>query len=178
MKLPAPVDGISDLSEILAPAMKPGEALVWCGQPHRLRARLHTHVAVIMGGLGLGGFTAARLLGDAELPARSALLATLAFMIAGMVLAALVFRALLAWRRRRTVYGLTPDAAIIASGSPFGRTVLVDLRGVPTIDLALGPHDLGTITFGRGEGAPAFHDVRHARHVFDLARSGRPEGTP
>jgi hypothetical protein len=84
--------------------------------------------------------------------------------------------AMLAAVRRRTVYGLTADAAIIHQGLPTARTVLIDLTALAHVDLTLGRQDIGTITFGRGPDAPAFRAVRHARHVFDLVR--RKEQTP
>jgi hypothetical protein len=177
MKLMGPIAGSADLEEILAPALRPGERLAWCGQPHRLKARLHTHFAALLAGFGAGGFVAARLLGPSELPARDLLGWTAVLMLAGMGVAHLALRGALALRRRTTVYGLTADAAIIRQGFP-ARTVVVDLATVP--HLALGKRDMGTITFGRGPEAPAFLNVRHARHVFDLARAGRrpPEEDP
>jgi hypothetical protein len=175
MKLMGPIEGSADLEEILAPALRPGERLAWVGQPAKVTAALHTHLAVLLGGFGAGGFLAARVLADMELTSRGFLLATALFMLAGMAVAAAALRGILALQRRATVYGLTRDAAFLRQGFPRARTVVLDLAALPHVDLALGNHDMGTITFGRGPDAPAFRHVRHARHVFDLARKGRLE---
>lgn len=173
MKLTGPIEGSADLEEILSPALRPGERLAWVGQPARVTAALHTHLAALLGGLGAGGFLAARVLGELELSGRGFLLLTALLMLAGMAVAYAALRGVLALRRRATIYGLTGDAAFIREGFPRARTVVLDLAALPHLDLALGRHDMGTITFGRGLDAPAFRHVRHARHVFDLARRGR-----
>lgn len=159
-----------------------GEQLLWSGRPRRgLRLRkvdalLIPFSLIWCGVLGLAGADAA------EAGAGWYLLAFTPLVLIGLYL--LVGHVVLdAWRRERTVYGLTDCRALIAGGLLRRRVTSFPLATVPFVHLRAGPDGRGTISFGAAEGwsiggkdvASAFVMVDDARRVHALIHQIRAD---
>ena len=170
------------LAGAVAPALLPGEQVLWCGRPVRLLVPWQAHLCVLSCAMLPAVIVLIQVLDylcqvDLE-PAWWALAAAAASFSAVMVTLYGSFLGLQWLRQGHTVYALTARAAIIKHGVLFPRTLVLDLPALQHLELTLGRQDLGTVTFGRASGVqrpeiPAFRHVRHARHVFELASRGR-----
>jgi len=96
-----------------------------------------------------------------------------------------------AWRRKRTVYGITNERVIIRSGGIRSRLKSLNLRTLSDITLnekhngegtvMLGPQSMwdswyrGFMWPGMPGSAPAFEGVKDAKGVFDLLRQAQKD---
>jgi hypothetical protein len=174
----------------LQPYLQPGEKILWTGRPDPSRLIGRSDVFLIPFSLMWGGFAIfweASVLG-AGAPIFFDLWG-IPFVVAGQFLiwGRFVYKR---WAKRRTVYALTGQRALILRG---GSLQSVFLNQVPTIDQTVRADGSGTIQFGnspfgfgswantgmdffgQSRAVPAFYDVPEVARVYGLinqARSG------
>jgi len=174
-----------------APALRPGERVLWQGAPARGLRLTRRDLLLVPFSLFWLGFVIFWNIGVADghapLPFRlfglGFLLVGLFFLIGRFVLDALL--------RARTTYTLTDRRALIVRTGSMSRHSSVDLRAVADLHLSSEPGGLGTLRFGPAaplfgfgtsgisfwvpalDPTPQFAMVRDAASVFELALAAR-----
>jgi hypothetical protein len=172
----------------LQPYLQPGEKILWTGKPDPSRLIGRSDAFLIPFSLMWGGFAifweASALGGSAPV---FFILWGVPFVVVGQYLiwGRFLFKR---WDKRRTVYALTVQRALILRG---GSLQSVFLNQVPTINQSVRPDGSGSLQFGdspgrygywgntgmdflgQGRGAPTFYDVPEVARVYGLINQAR-----
>ena len=169
--------------------LSPGERLLWIGQPIGGLRLTPQDLFLVPFSLFWGGFAffweATVVRSHAPLLFR---LWGIPFVLMGLYL--IVGRFIYdAWRRSRTLYGLTDQRAIILGGGPTRRLRSLALRALPELSLTEERNGRGTISFGSsglpfgwfsrtgwpgtGEPIPSFEGIENAGSVHELIRNAQ-----
>jgi len=169
--------------------LSPGERLLWIGQPVGGLRLTPQDLLLVPFSLLWGGFAffweASVLRSNAPLLFR---LWGVPFVLMGVYL--IVGRFFHdAWRRSRTLYGLTDQRAIILGGGVSRRLTSLALRSLPELSITEERNGRGTISFGSstrpfgwfsrsgwpgmGDPTPSFESIENARSVHELIRNAQ-----
>jgi hypothetical protein len=181
-----------DMSEsaALRPYLQPGEGLLWWGRPRQGFMLTARDVLLVPFSLAWGGFAIfwETLVVSGDDPSVLFALWGVPFVLIGLyMIAGRFFHD--AWKRSRTIYGLTAQRALILRGDRFSALPLADAGKIRLQGGADGGR--GTIVFGAdppltelgirhnltgwtpSDAGPTFLGIEGAQRVFNLIQSTR-----